>query len=380
MELRFRVNGRIIDFGHLEEDEHDRLLADWHKSQAIECLCHGDAHSPNPLLYVKKINDGLFLANYPRNSKLNILHHFQCKYNRQGYRSLLESKGLKITESEIICTLDLDLDAPRRDTTSTRPAAAVIPREQHIRRESVPRVKLETLFLTMLQEYKVSEYRPGGRRNISKRLYKVAQTVKINRRPLANMLYIASTPGWWPKKDKHQMIIGWGHRRAKVTRHPTNPRFLRIPLYSIDDPDTHICDLTLLKSVFDRCEREGVAGEEGYYILFRGPLHSRDTVKWDRVLCFIPAERMTRIPVMNDEERELVHFLYEHQRHFEKPLIGNVTEMFLEGRPDFILHDTEPKTIVEIRSSIDRKKQNAYREKGYLFAIWNGKALISPQS
>lgn len=377
--MRFRVNGRIIDFGYLEEEEHDRLLAEWHKSHPIECLCHGDGHSPNPLLYVKKINDGLFLANYPRNSKENILHQYQCKFNRQGYRSLLESKGLKITDNEIICTLDLGAPREERATTAPRPASAVIPKKQYLRKESVPRIKLESLFLTMLQEYKVSEYRPGGRRNIAKRLYKVAQTVKLNRRPLTEMLYIASTPGWWPKKDKHQMIIGWGHRRAKVTAHPTNPRFVRLPLYSVDDPEKHICDVTLLKSVYDRCDRGGTDVGEGYYVLFRGPLHSRDTVKWDRLLCFIPAEVMTRIPVSSGEERDLVRFLYDSKRHFEKPLIGNVTELFADGRPDVVLHDTEPKTIVEIGVDHDPKKLSAYREKGYRFTYWNGQTLIDHQ-
>jgi hypothetical protein len=385
--MKFRVEGIVYDFDVLEEADQDRLLKKWHKVVAAECLCQGERHSPNPLLYIKQVNDGLFFANYPSNAKNEIRHDFKCRYNRQGYRSLLEDKGIYVGENEIAVNLDLELPRKAPGDSPEQPASAKLtyPQPRKKRERSERKVQIASLFLTMLQEYKVSEYRPGGRRNIANRLYKIAKIIKVNDMRLTDILYIADNKGKWPNREKHQLIIGWGRQSESALPHPTNPKFVRVPLYSVDDPDRRVTELTVLKSIYEQCEYSVTDVDGGYYLLFRGPAHKGDKNIWDRQISFIPAEeKMTRIPVQSALEAAMIEYLAIKGRHFEKPLIGNVTELFLELDADIVLHDTEPKTIVEVAGDRSGKpnrrmqeKREAYKAKGYDYVEWDGKSPIT---
>jgi hypothetical protein len=386
--MKFKVEAIMYDFDYLEESIQDALLKEWHKSAAVECLCHGERHSPNPLLYVKQVNDGLFLANYPSNAKNDIFHDFKCRYNRQGYRSLLKDKGILVDENEIRVNLDVEQLKPKGpDVKISQPASAKFtdPQNRKKTERSERKVQIITLFFTMLQEYKASEYRPGGRRNIASRLYKIAKIIKVNDIRLTEILYIADNKGKWPNKDIHQLFIGWGRRSEAATPHPTNPRFVRVPLYSIDDPSLRVTELTVLKSIYEQCVSPVPDVDSGYYLLFRGPAHKSDKNIWDRQLIFVPAEeKKTRIPVQSANEAVMLEYLANTQRHFEKPLIGNVTELFLEQAADIVLHDTEPKTIINIIRSgsgtpvkIQEDKRELYKAKGYNYVEWDGISPIS---
>ncbi len=377
--MKFRVDGTIYDFSELEDAAQDRLMKQWHRVVAIECLCQGGRHEPNPLLYVKQVKDGLFFANYPSNTKNNIAHDFKCRYNRQGYRSLLEGKGIHVEENEI--RVSLVVDQPRTRNSEAKPPKAKFtnPQPQSNRERSERKVQLVTLFLTMLQEFKITEFRPGGRRNIASRLYKVAQNIKLNGKQLSEILYVADNKLQWPNREKHQLMIGWGRRSEPVLPHPTNPKFVRLPIYSVDDPSRRVTDLTVLKNIFEHCEPAVSSIDGGYYLLFRGPTHSKDKNIWDRQLCFIPAEeRITRIPVQSEQEAAMIEHLANKRRHFEKPLIGNVTELFLDSETDIVLHDTEPKTIISIVNSEQPRqdKRDAYKVKGFDYIEWDGNGTI----
>jgi hypothetical protein len=386
--MKFRVEGIVYDFDLLEEEDQDRLLKQWHKTKGAECLCQGERHSPNPLLYIKQVNDGLFFANYPSNGKNDIRHDFKCRYNRQGYRSLLEDKGIHVDENEIRVNLDVEI---KRSATPTpvkleQPATVKFTdsKPSKKRERSERKVQITSLFLTMLQEYKVSEYRPGGRRNIASRLYKIAKIIKVNDMRLTDILYVADNKGKWPNREKHQLIIGWGRRSEAALPHPTNPKFVRLPLYSVDDPSRRVTELTVLKSIYEQCELQVPDVDGGYYLLFRGPAHKGDKNIWDRQICFIPAEeKMTRIPVQSAHEAAMIEYLADNKRHFEKPLIGNVTELFLDLNADIVLHDTEPKTIVDVTGNGSKKmtellqeKREAYSAKGYDYVVWDGASPI----
>ncbi|MGU3473173.1 DUF1173 family protein [Paenibacillus sp. D51F] len=384
--MKFRVDGKVYDFDLLDESVQDRLMKEWHKTAAVECLCQGERHIPNPLLYVKQVNDGLFFANYPSNVKQNIRHDFKCRYNRQGYRSLLEGQGIHVDDDEIKVNLNVDppKTSPATGNKPERPASAKFTDPQQRKKivKSERKVHLTALFFTMLQEYKVTEYRPGGKRNIASRLYKIAQIIRVNDMPLRDILYVADNKGKWPSRDKHQLIIGWGRRSSPAIPHPTNPKFVRLPLYSIDDPYRLVTELTMLKSIYEQCTSTVPDVDGGYYLLFRGPAREGDKNIWDRQLCFIPAEeKKTRIPVDSSEEARVIQHLAERKRHFERPLIGNVTELFLDRETDIVLHDTEPKTIVTITSKwrgsagARQEKREGYTTKGYDYVEWDG---ISP--
>jgi hypothetical protein len=194
---------------------------------------------------------------------------------------------------------------------------------------------------------------------------------------LQDILYVASFAGRWPRIDKHFFIIGWGNRKIRAKPHPTNPKLVRLPLFSVDDPKILVAEVTILKNVYDRCDHGESNVNTGYYLLFRGPVGKMDTRTVDRQLCFVPAEEKTRIPVENEWEEQLIRLLFEQKRHFEKPLIGNVTELFLDAKPNIILHDTDPKTIIEVvdtdqNNSYLQRKQEAYTEKGFRFIAWSG--------
>jgi hypothetical protein len=387
--MKFRVEGIVYDFDLIEEEDQDHLLKQWHKTSGVECLCQGERHNPNPLLYIKQVNDGLFFANYPSNGKNDIRHDFKCRYNRQGYRSLLDEKGIHVDENEIRVNLDLEVPrstAPNANVKSGQSASVKLTESNPGKKQerSERKVQITALFLTMLQEFKVSEYRPGGRRNIASRLYKIAKIIKVNGMKLTDILYVADNKGKWPNRDKHQLIIGWGRRSEKALAHPTNPKFVRLPLYSVDDPSRRVTELTVLKSIYEQCESTIDNVDSGYYLLFRGPAHKGDKNIWDRQINFIPAEeKVTRIPVNSPQEAVMIEYLAENKRHFEKPLIGNVTELFLNENADIVLHDTEPKTIIDVigngnknRITLLQEKQEAYRAKGYDYIQWNGESQI----
>lgn len=385
--MKFKVGAIMYDFDYLEESTQDTLLKEWHKSAAVECLCHGKRYNPNPLLYVKQVNNGLFLANYPSNNKNEIFHDFKCRYNRQGYRSLLKDKGILVDENEIRVNLDVEQPKPNVPAAKTpqQASAKFTDPQNHKKTErSERKVQIITLFFTMLQEYKVSEYRPGGRRNIASRLLKIAKIIKINDMRLTDILYIADNKGKWPNKDIHQLFIGWGRRSEGATPHPTNPRFVRVPLYSVDDPSFRVTELTVLKSIYEQCVSPVPDVDSGYYLLFRGPANKGDKNIWDRQLVFVPAEeKKTRIPVQSANEETMLEYLVINQRHFEKPLIGNVTELFLDQDADIVLHDTEPKTIINITRSghgtptrTQQSKRESYIAKGYNYVEWDGNSPI----
>jgi hypothetical protein len=382
--MKFRVDGSIYDFYFLDEADQDRLMKEWHKTVAAECLCQGERTNPHPLLYVKQVNDGLFFANYPSNAKNDIRHDFKCRYNRNGYRSLLEEKGIHVQENGISVNLDLDLlrSSTAKKQEQVASAKFVDPQSRKNRERSERKVQMTSLFFTMLQEYKVSEFRPGGRRNIASRLYKIAEIIKINHLRLIDILYVTDNKGNWPNKEKHQFMIGWGRQSEPALPHPTNPKFVRLPLYSVDDPTRRVTELTVLKSIYEQCISPVPEVDGGYYLLFHGPTHKGDKNIWDRQLCFIPAEERTRIPVHTAYEAAVIEYLADKRCHFEKPLIGNVTELFLDLEADIILHDTEPKTIIEVVGSSIKKttgglqeKREAYLAKGYEYVQWDG---VSP--
>jgi hypothetical protein len=378
--VKFRVEGIVYDFDFVEEADQERLLKQWHKTAAVECVCQGERHTPNPLLYVKQVNDGLFFANNPLNSKNDIRHDFKCRYNRQGYRSLLIEKGIRVEENEI--SLNLDVDPPKARTERPLQPASVKytdPVQRKKRERPDRKVQLTPLFFTMLQEYKVSEYRPGGRRNIASRLYKISEIIKVNGMRLSDILYVADNKAKWPNKEKHQLLIGWGRRSEPAIPHPTNQKFIRLPLYSVDDTNRRVTELTVLKSIYDQCESTVPEVDDGYYLLFRGPTHKGDKNIWDRQLCFIPAEEKTRIPVDSIYQAAMIEHLFDKRRHFEKPLIGNVTELFLDLEADIVVHDTEPKTNIEVAGKTSEKtarrlqeKRDSYNAKGYAYVEWDG--------
>ncbi|MFX3638004.1 MAG: hypothetical protein ACE3L7_05085 [Candidatus Pristimantibacillus sp.] len=365
----------------MDEVEQEMLLREWHKTAAVECLCQGVDHNPNPLLYVKQVNGSLFLANYPSNSKNNINHDFKCRYNRFGYRSLLADKGIRIGENEI--NISLDIDIPSKLSGNQKQPSAIQSGQQRDRKETERKLKLTALLFMMLQEYKVSEYRPGGQRNISSRLKKIAKIINLNRVPLSDILFIADKAGRWPNKDTHQLIIGWGYRSKPAVPHPTNTKFMRLPLYSLDDPTLQITELTVLKNIYYSCSNPVPGVDCGYYLLFRGPTNKKDKNIWDRQLCFIPAEVNTRIPVSSVFEEMIIQHLYNSRRHFEKPLIGNVTELFNDQNADVLVHDSNPKIILGVKGSLLgtegtllQEKQASYLAKGYQYIEWDGNSPL----
>ncbi|MGV2947880.1 hypothetical protein, partial [Acinetobacter sp. AGC35] len=162
----------------------------------------------------------------------------------------------------------------------------------------------------------------------------------------SNNIYLAKDEKSWYNYRKHRILIAWGDKTnfpGEVSE--SSPNTVKLPIFSLDDHSVRLGDISILKSVYSSATLTARNVSTGYWILYK--IDKNDTLQ-DFELIFEPAEPFTGIPVESSYEKTMVQYLRENNRKFNKPLVGNVTEHFLDLRPDIILLDTLPTTIIEV--------------------------------
>jgi hypothetical protein len=365
-----------------ERKKYGEILENWYTNKIHpECMCK-EKH-PYPRLHVKKSSAGnYFLANNPNSNRGEQAHEFQCQLNllNEGYRGYLKQRGIVINEEgEIICSLKKKKKKPDEGSEKGNSTSG---KERGSRMApSIPAAgenALRYLFLTWLQEALIHEYRPGQQRNLRGRLLRIMAKTKVDSIKLsADNVYIANS-NFKFNFAKHRIVVAWGSKISNpASVSPTHPFLMNIPIFSLDDRQEKVQDISLHKSVFDYATLTTRNVDSGYWVLYRNENESGKLV--DTELIFEPADPITGIPVESAYEEEMVHFLLDNGRYFKKPLIGNVTELFLDQRPDMVLFDTKPKTIIEVAGYQDEKyrsnlakKKDTYERRGYQYIEWDG--------
>ena len=368
-----------------DKKKYGEILENWYKNGVHpECMCK--EKRPFPRLHVKKSPAGnYFLANNPRSNRDERAHDFQCQLNLMdsGYKGYLRQKGIVINdEGEIVCSLK----KKKKPTTGSEQGATATGREHGSKpapaAPSGGENALRYLFLTWLQEALIHEYRPGQQRNLRGRLLRIMARTKVDSIKLtAENVYIANS-GFKFNFAKHRIVIAWGYKTSSpASVSPTYPYIMNIPAFSLDDRQTCISDISVHKSVYDAATLTTRKVDSGYLVLYRTENDSGKLA--DTELVFEPADPITGIPVESSYEEEMVRFLVDSGRNFKKPLVGNVTELFLDQRPDMVLLDTKPKTIIEVAGYQDEayranlaKKREAYERSGYQYVEWDGGTAI----
>ncbi|MGF7035352.1 hypothetical protein J2T17_006360 [Paenibacillus mucilaginosus] len=373
----------IGDMNEQEKALFAKLLYYWHTDGIhLECLCKDIG--PFPKLHVRESSAGkLYLSNNPGTNRGDRAHNFQCELNlpEEGYKGYLRQKGIDISEDgEITC----NLKKPDKRKAAEDPQEAKIGGKTKNSSGSTPAAgenALRFLFLTLLQESRpgVHVYSPGRRREIHKRLYYTLKKTKLNKVKLNDSdFYIASSRARY-NFNKHRIAIFWGDKFAHpAVDSPSNTFTVNLPVFSIADPSEKLQDISILKSVYEAATLTGRAVGTGYWVLYREENKAGKLI--DTELIFEPAEPVTGIPVESSYEAQMIRRLVSEKREFKKPLIGNVTELFLAHRPDMVLLDTNPETIIEVAGFEDddyqtrlASKREKYLERGYRYFQWDVK-------
>lgn len=351
----------------------------------------------------KKESRTYFIANNASNRKKDILHSFSCRYNSgdEGYKGMLRKKGIIIDDEDVIsCTLKEA--APQKKKKDELPSIeerrviSLSTRTNTGSQGTKGQASLRILFSTLLQEMNINRFNPGELRNIGGRLYKAGTRTKINGKWIKDSLFLARThakvDGVLKKTAsvrkydfrKHQLVIGWGSNRNSeyVPYYKEGSKnIMTIPLLSLDDK-SFVCNLTVFESIFKNATTTRVDTDFGYWVLWRD-FDGKTGKLVDKELIFVPAEEQSMIPVESSYEEQMIAHLLLTDRKFEKPLVGNLTQYFLDARPDMMLLDTTPYTVVEVAGMRNEdyhyrldEKEKHYVEQGYRYVEWDGEASL----
>jgi hypothetical protein len=389
--MKLRVKDRIHTLkSNVEMTEDEKinfliLLKNWHTKRIHpECLCVTSNYNP-PKLHVRKSTlNKLFLANNRSNSSPPTKQHsFQCELNPpdRGFKGFLRTKGIEIDEEGgIMCKLkkknknsSTSYAPPSNSSSNSKTTTSAVKKGENA---------LRYLFLTWLQIQDIHLFNPGGSRKISGRLFRIMEKTMIDKIELnTNNVFLAKHEKDWYNYRKHRILIAWGDK----TNFPgvvseSSPNTVKLPIFSLDDHSVRLGDISILKSVYNSATLTARAVATGYWVLYR--IDKNDKLQ-DFELIFEPAEPFTGIPVESSYEKTMVQYLWENNRKFNKPLIGNVTEHFLDLRPDILLLDTLPTTIIEVAGYQDEvyrqrlvEKSIEYSSKGFNYLEWEGNSDV----
>lgn len=403
--MKLLVNNKAYDLTYLTLEERRTFFKTWKEdSSTIECNCIENRTSTYPALHVKQRPVGkskkeytYFIANNPNH---NIQHDSTCPFNHD-YKKILSKKGINLDE-EGLMSCSLSFQQKKRQMATGSDAVVSARKHSYPGKGKATRqpAALKTLFMALLekQESHIDTYRPNENRRISKRLYAAARKAKVGKTMLytnkERRVYFASFFNEKPQLISNRtavskapfLVVGWGRKDEVPETNKDNSQKVNIPLYSVDDPNIFVTNLIVYKSTFEKA-KERILKEKayngvltGYWVLWRDIKEREGKPSYfeEKQLLFIPAESVSRIPVDSLHEEALLKSLIIHSRSFKKPLIeSEIEEKQNEIRPDFILTDTQPQTVIEVagldtKEYLDRleKKRSQYIRSGYQYAEW----------
>jgi hypothetical protein len=380
--MKIKVNNKIHDISIQSYNQTQGLFKKLHENDIlrtnVECLCN-ENRIPHPVMSVKKYEKKYVLVNKPSSHGE---HETACFYNKK-YREGARKKGITIKDDGTIEVKKLD--------TSKRHASSSdgerIPNSRnnnyyYYENDPLCTCRVSSLFLTMLQKYNWHEYKPNGQRNLSGRLYTtgletVVEGVTLN----LNNLFVAKSEKQFVSSQR--LVIGWGNINNDAL--PGNIDFkVKIPLYSVNDSSKLVTHIEVEETVYKEAKivadkiRNNV--EQGFWVIWREPHVTKKgkQVVVAKYISFIPAEQTTKIPVESSYEETMVKYLVEEERHFKKPLIGDINdEHGIKLRPDMILYDTPKATMIEVAGDNSEKylnrlekKKEIYLRENYSYLEW----------
>lgn len=401
--MKLFVDQQLYDLTLKSRIERQELFKKWHGAKnRIECGCI-EKRVIYPPLHIKaraiKGQKNQYTYSIANNPDHHIQHDSTCPFNL-SYKQLLALKGITTNEDGI---MECKLSFTKKKESRPGPEATIAetPGISTVHSQSKkPSSTLKTLFMAMLQkeEAHIDEYKPFENRRISNRLYVAARKVKVGKtflytketkRVYISAIYDGKVAPCSNRADNIRapfLIIGWGTRDVKVQHNQYNNKKVDIPLYSVDDPNVLVTVLTVYESTYQhalkRIEKEKFynAVNTGYWVLWRDIKVRNKLPDYfeEKELIFIPAEPISRIPVDSRNEEVMLKELIERKRTFKKPLIGKeFSESSKDIRPDFILLDSKPHTMVEVAGIQTsaylqqlEKKKNIYLKSGYKYLEW----------
>lgn len=376
--MKLRINGKIYPIPDQDTPQLRDILSYWYNKKlngervVIECLCI-ENRKKHPLLYINTPyynSNHYYLANKPSSM---ILHDWNCPNKKiDSFRE----KGIKEhQDGNFTCYVSFKNNKEKD-------------------KDNLPTIPFSTLFHTLLQIVDIHVYKHNQPRNLSKRLEVAARKIKVNGQYLKgkgfSKIYIATkkmnkdgttflppinyNPG---HPYSPLFIIGWGNIdfQARQKKGFT----VSIPLYSVDDHSDYITDVKVYEPLYNQALNEYKNNQnkvlQGYWIIWREP--KRNFFK-EKEVAFIPAEEMTGIPVNSIFEASLIRELLKHHRFFKKPLVDyEVITKDIKYKPDFVLLDTYPRTILEVIEETEAKSQKTIKERkedyikaGYRYLEW----------
>ncbi|MBU8908111.1 DUF1173 family protein [Desertibacillus haloalkaliphilus] len=386
--MEVRVDNEVIELSGRKLNEIKKLYQQWHTSNRqqpaiIECLCRGRYKKNNPKLHVMKSKTGKYvLRNNPNNQENGLEHDFTCTLAIDGFHNLAHHHGIKIDdEQNIECRMNFKKKkASNKSRLSSDPNKS---RQKSGSSITFGNSSLHTLFYTLLQQQRFHQYRPRNRREVVKYLYASACRTTVNKEQLKSMIFIANQG--FNVGYRQKLLIGWGSKEATFDRDESHNFLVKIPLFNLDNHEEFIDYVRVpdwkYKEALDSCR---IHVKQGYWVIWRDYEHKDDRfLKVEKVI-FVPAESDSKIPVESSYEEAMIQYLVKKRRHFLKPLIGNVTNMFLDERPDMVLYDTNPQTIIEVAGMKNKdgyqkklkQKADVYQKRGYRYLEWDGAESI----
>ncbi|MFD9628402.1 hypothetical protein [Peribacillus muralis] len=395
--MEIYVNDELHDLSPYNTMERRIKFKQWYDEKAvIRCGCK--SLEETPFLHIrsrtKKDNTVNYFLSRNRGSKINPeknrKHLFTCPNSSEQE----DAKGqLGITEIED-GTSECTLTFGQTNSSSTGPSAGISGLESTTPDEtskSKTKSSLQSLFFALLQkeEAHIDVYHPNENRNLSGRIYSAAKKMKVNKNLLVSniekRIYIASSykgkiPQYSNKIDNPNapyLIIGWGKREDNFIEEKNK---IHIPLYSVDDRNTQntpITQVKVFKSQFQKAKerihhlQKYNAVEYGYWVIWRSKTKSQTGGHYyflENEILFIPADTLTGIPVDSRYEKLMLQRLISEGRHFKKPLLPISFESETLIRPDFVLIDRVPQTIIEVAGlqTDEYLKQLSYKKDYYL--------------
>lgn len=378
--MKIKVNNKIHEISILSYHETQGLFKMWHENDIlrtnVECLCNENRNS-HPVMSVKKYEKKYVLSNKPSS---HVEHETTCFYNKK-YREGARKKGITIKDDGTIEVKKLDIS---KRHTSSGDGERIHNSRKHYYYENDPlcTCRVSSLFLTMLQKYNWQEYKPNEQRNLYGSLYTtgletVVEGVTLN----LNNLFVAKSEKQFVSGQR--LVIGWGNINNDAL--PGYIDFkVKIPLYSVNDSSKLVTHIEVEETVYKEAKivankiRNNV--EQGFWVIWRGPHVTKKgkQVVVAKYISFIPAEQTTKIPVESSYEDMMVKYLVEEERHFKKPLIGDIKEEHgIKLRTDMILYDTPKATMIEVAGDNSEKylnrlekKKEIYLRENYLYLEW----------
>lgn len=399
MILKIHTNSgdpEVKDLSDKTLDQRQALYKKWkngaYDTSKIECLCI-QSHRARPTLHLRQRKKSIGLVN--NRSNMADAHEISCELNSK-YKERMKMHGINV---DIDGNLIVDKLADKSKKENCANEQSKTPQNNSPNRQSfsLSKSRLSTLFFVMLESVGLDKYFPGKERKVSKKVLAAASKVIIEGKPMIKgseyKVFVAKQYedsqgelrplklGNNPQRKGHNLVIGWGNieENIEVINGGKRPDKIRIPLYSLDNKNVLIENIEVLKNVYDKEIKSRWNGcKTGFWIIWRIQHKKYEYIFEDKRIAFIPSEETIKMPVESLKEVEMVKYLVRHNIPFKKPLISDLEmDVKVKYRPDFVLYNTTPHTIVEVAGISSEKylkllehKEKVYRSTNYLYKRW----------